>query len=456
MRIIRGFMPTRSRQKAKRSVAQRPIRSAVLVVISTMLIATTAAACSSNDQKTSGEGCTKLTFWTWVPKMSDAAAMYNKTHPGACVEVNNVGAGQPEIDKLVKTIKAGTGAPDLVQTGFSTLFQLQAMGGLVDLSAHGANAVKSHFPAAAWQAATINGKVYAIPQDNQPNSMMYNEELVKKYGLSIPKTWSDLLTEGKKLQEQAPDLFITGFDTNQPVGLPGQLTAAGAKPFTLNGKNLSIGFTSPDAMKYADQWDKLLASGVVMQIPSYTTQFWNTLDAGKIVMWPTPSWMPGLFSPLAKNTVGKWRIAPLPQWPGIQSNPNVGGSTTSVTTQSKHPDAATKFAMWLNTDETVWKSILAKPPSGLYPMDKLLVKKSWFLDQTIPLTGDQKLEQVFAAEPPNLLLQNQFAPFGTYASSAMGDMLKNVGEGKTTLVKGFADLQDQFTSYAKQQGFNVK
>jgi multiple sugar transport system substrate-binding protein len=68
----------------------------------------------------------------------------------------------------------------------------------------------------------------------------------------------------------------------------------------------------------------------------------------------------------AQSTLGKWAMAPLPQWDAASPRTgNWGGSTTAVTSGSKKQKAATEFAIWLNTDPEAVAALVTD--SGIYP-----------------------------------------------------------------------------------------
>jgi raffinose/stachyose/melibiose transport system substrate-binding protein len=44
------------------------------------------------------------------------------------------------------------------------------------------------------KAASINGKLYAVPfGSEQAGAVVYNRKVYKKYGLSVPKTWKEFI-----------------------------------------------------------------------------------------------------------------------------------------------------------------------------------------------------------------------------------------------------------------------
>lgn len=83
-----------------------------------------------------------LLFWSWVPHLQDEVNLFNKSHSDIQVKLVNVAQGGPEYTKLRTALKAGTGAPDVVQIEFQYLPTFEILNGLVDISAYGANAVK--------------------------------------------------------------------------------------------------------------------------------------------------------------------------------------------------------------------------------------------------------------------------------------------------------------------------
>ena len=98
----------------------------------------------------------------------------------------------------------------------------------------------------------------------------------------------------------------------------------------------------------------------------YTPE-WNAgLNDGSQVGWISSVWAPGVLGGNAPDTAGLWTAATLPQWDAsAPSNGNWGGSSTAVTTQSDHVEAAVEFATWLNSDPEAVAALA--DISGVYP-----------------------------------------------------------------------------------------
>lgn len=48
-------------------------------------------------------------------------------------------------------------------------------------------------PAAAFDAATIDGKIYGIPWSNNTKHLVYRSDLFEQYGLEVPTTWDEII-----------------------------------------------------------------------------------------------------------------------------------------------------------------------------------------------------------------------------------------------------------------------
>jgi multiple sugar transport system substrate-binding protein len=72
----------------------------------------------ANTTKLCSPGATKIQFWAWVPGISRAVSAFNSSHPKICVQLSDVGAGDPEYVKLTQALKAGSGAPDVAEVEY--------------------------------------------------------------------------------------------------------------------------------------------------------------------------------------------------------------------------------------------------------------------------------------------------------------------------------------------------
>jgi multiple sugar transport system substrate-binding protein len=396
----------------------------------------------------------ELTFWTWVPNIASEVALFEKKYPNIKVNVVNAGQGLDEYTKLRTALKAGTGAPDVVQIEYSYIPTFTITNNLLDLSPYGANDIKDDFVDWTWSQVSDGDKVYAIPQDTGPLGMLYRKDVFDHYGIKVPTTWEEFASEGQKLHQQNSKISMTNFASNDAGQTFGYAWQAGARPFALNGSDLTIAINGPDMKKMADFWTPLVASGAVSSDPDFNNDWYSGLTIGSYATWITAAWAPVFLQSSAAKSSGKWRVAPIPQWSsGDNVSGNWGGSTSAVTNQTKHAAAAAEFAMFLNHDPA--SSLLMSTKQFLFPPLKRTLEDPKFVGQKPAFYGGQKVNSLFAQISKTVSSDFQWSPFNDYVTSTNNQIFGGALLKKTSLSAALDDWQSQLTSYAKKQGFSV-
>lgn len=175
---------------------------------------------------------TELTFWTWVPNIDKEVALFEAKYPAVKVKVVNAGQGTPQYTKLRTALKAGSGAPDMVQIEFQAIPTFTITNSLLDLRPYGASALKDKFVDWTWQQVSgSKGEVWAIPQDTGPLGMLYRKDIFDKHGIQVPTTWDEFAAAARKLHKADPDVYLTNLASSQVAAWHGLLWQAGAKPY---------------------------------------------------------------------------------------------------------------------------------------------------------------------------------------------------------------------------------
>jgi multiple sugar transport system substrate-binding protein len=344
-------------------------RRFVSTAVAVALGATALAACGSSDGDGEAEsGPVSLTYWSWAPGMDKVVDLWNRGEgrkQRITVTVKKQASGDTLVTKILTAHKAGK-APDLVQAEYQALPTLVSNDALADISGDVAGA-REHFAEGVWQQVTLGSDaVYAVPQDIGPMMLYYREDLFEKYGLDVPATWEEFAETARALKKKSPGTDLTTFSANDPGLFAGLAQQAGARWWTTEGDRWKVGIADDATRKVADFWGGLVEEGVVDNQPMYTPAWNKALNDGKQIAWVSAVWAPGVLSTAAPDAQGKWAVAPLPQWTkGENRTGSWGGSSTAVTTDSRHRAAAAKFAAWLNTDDEAVQA-LAKE-SGIYP-----------------------------------------------------------------------------------------
>jgi multiple sugar transport system substrate-binding protein len=396
-----------------------------------------------------------LTFWSWVPKLQTEVNLFNKSHPDIQVKLVNVGQGSAEYQKLRTALKAGSGAPDVVQVEFQYIPTFTTIKGLVDISQYGASDIAKDYVPWTWAQVSEGSKVWAVPQDSGPMGLLYRKDILDKYGIKVPTTWAEYGAAAVKLHKANPKTYLTNFAANDGGWITGLLWQAGSRPFAVNGTTVKIKIDDAAALKVANFWDKLVKSGAVSPAPDFTNQWYTGLNKGTYATWITAAWGPVFLQGLAAKTSGKWRAAPIPQWTaGANISANWGGSTDAVTSQSKHPKEAAEFAIWLNHEHQPVHMLASQ--QFLFPVLKAELGSPAFKNAALKFYGGQKVNQVFSASSNKVDVRFKWSPFQDYVYSQIQAELGTAVQGKQSFADALHKAQARVVAFAKQQGFTVK
>ncbi len=397
----------------------------------------------------------ELTFWTWVNGIDKEVALFTKKYPNIKVKVVNAGQGPAQYAKLRTALKAGNGAPDVVQVEYQYVPTFTITKDLLDLAPYGANELKPQFVDWTWQQVSQGDKVYAIPQDTGPMGMLYRKDIFDKYGIEVPTTWEEFAAAARKLHAADPKVYLTNFLATDGGFVTGLSWQAGSRPFKVEGEKVSVALNDPGMKKLVDYWQPLIKEGVISTDPGFTDQFYQGLSNGKYATWLTAAWGPLFLQGTAKNTSGKWRAAPLPQWnKGENISGNWGGSTSAVTAKTKYPAAAAALAQFLNSDPESVRMMSTE--QFLFPATKAGLSDPSIAGQKPAFYGGQEVNKLFGEISGTVAQDFQWSPFQDYVYTSLGDTV-----GKALTQKGDADAaletwQKNVVDYATKQGFTIQ
>jgi multiple sugar transport system substrate-binding protein len=412
-------------------------------------------ASSAASGTTCKSGATKLTMWGWAAGYDLAVNEFNKTHPKICVVLENDGASTTEYTKIQDAEKAGSGGPDVAEIEYFVLPSFEITHSLLNLVPYGVNAYKANEVAVAWSQVSQGSDVYAMPVDIGPLAFYYDAPLLAKYGLPVPKTWSQYATEAATLKKDDPGSTLGTLDWTDSQPMLAMLEQYDAFPFAYSGgSKLTIDFTGKNEMAFANYWQSLISAGEVTPTVDWSPAQWSAWDSGTVAARFSPAFGPVGMQLSIKNTIGDWRAAAMPQVTagGAQSG-NWGGSTIAVLAGTKHPKQAAEFAEWFGGTAASWK-ILSGPIAGAFPGYKPLLDNSSFLSTTLPISGPQHFQQVFAQAAKHIVAP-EWPPIMNYANTMWPTVFAGVSSGSETLPAAFRTMQADLVKYAKAQGFTV-
>lgn len=441
-----------------------PIRRAVRITAAVVSVAalTAAAGCSSSGSSGSGgqsqaaaTGPVKLTYWAWAPNMDKVVKIWNKSHPDITVTVNKQDGGDAAVTKLLTAIKAGSGAPDIMQAEYQKIPTLVSANALADLSDVGASDVAGDFPKSTWSAVTLGtDAVYAVPQDSGPMMFYYRADVLSKLGIAVPKTWDQYAAAAKKIHAANSKQYLGTFSSGDPGWFTGLSQQAGASWWSIKGDAWGVDINSAASKEVASYWGNLVQQGVIDNTPMYTPEWNADLNNGNQVGWVSSVWGPGVLEGNAAKTKGKWKAAELPQWDAAApSDGNWGGSSTAVTTESTHKAQAMQFIKWLNTDPTAVKALAQT--SGVYPA--VTDAGAAFTKPPAFLSGQSDFYDI-AAKASASTAPFTYGPNVNVAFSAYNDAFGKAAQSKqaSAFTAALDSMQNTTVTNLKQSGFTVQ
>jgi multiple sugar transport system substrate-binding protein len=431
-----------------------PFTPLLAVLTAAALFATT--ACTSDDPGDEGAKPgekVELTYWSWAPNMDKVVEAWNAAHPDIHVTVNKQDGGDPAVTKLLTAIKAGSGAPDVMQAEYQKIPTLVSADAIADISAE-AGALKDKFPASAWNSVTLGtDAVYGVPQDSGPLLFYYRADVFEKLNITVPKTWDEFADRARAIHKANPKQYLSTFSATDAGWFTGLAQQAGASWWGVKGDAWTVAINDAATQKVAAYWGGLVEEGVIDNKPMYTPEWNAALNDGTQVGWVSAVWGPGVLEGNAKDTKGKWKVAPIPQWdPAKPATGNWGGSATSVTTQSKHKKQAATFVAWLNSDPAATRLLTTQ--ANVYPA---ATDASAALTEPPAFFSNQPDFWALAAEASKVTNPFTYGPNVNVAYSAYNDAFGKAAEARkaSAFTEALVALQKATVDDMKNGGFTV-
>lgn len=426
---------------------------AAAALAATALVATGCTAPSTEPEGTVDEPV-EILFWSWLPNIQTTIDLFEEANPGITVRLENVGPGEEEYTKIQNAIDAGTGGPDVAQMTYNAIPSFAITGALADIEANTDADLDELFLSGVLGNVRIDGTTYGVPQDFGPGVMYYRTDIFEEVGVAVPETWDEFATAGEQIRSAADERYMTYLDAGLADFSYMGLWQKAAKPWTLNDTDLTLDLGGDGSQEWADYWGDLNRRDLLVHSAMGSDEWFRQMGEGKIATWIVGAWgLQALQGNLPDNE-GLWRVAPMPTWEaGKPASSQFGGSATVVLEQSEKKSAATKFALWLNSDPTAVESL--KVDQGLLPTTNAAWDDPSFLDEEIAYLGGQQARQIFAAAADSTTPGWSWLPFQVYVSSVYKDTVGQAIDSNGDLGAGLLEWQDRIAEYATNQGFTV-
>jgi multiple sugar transport system substrate-binding protein len=305
------------------------------------------AGCSAPAEN--GDGSVTITYTNFISndgneqnlqKIVDA---FEDANPGITVEVTTL----PYSDygtALQTDLAAGTQS-DVFDLEYANYAEFQANGVLAPIEVSDPSVYRQ----SVLEAYQTDGTQYALPSSFSDVVLYYNKDLFDAAGLDYPSsdwTWADEKAAAEKLTDQAAGVW----GDHQPVSFYEyyKVLAQNGGKF-LNDDGTAVAFNTPEGIEAAKWLTE--KSGTVMPTieqgqgtPDFDT---NLFKDGKLAMLHTGIWV---FGAVADVPFG-WDIAVEPG--NTRQASAVFSNAVGVSSSSKHIEAASKWAEFLTSSDTM-------------------------------------------------------------------------------------------------------
>ena len=296
----------------------------------------------------------EIEFWTMQlqPEFNDyfnrLVSQFETANPGVKVRWVDVPWTAME-SKILSAVSAKT-APDVVNLNPSFASQLATKNAWLNLSTKVSTAEQQKYLPNIWQASTLNNQSFGLPWYLTTPVNIYNKDLLQKAGIAQPpKTYAELAIAAKQIKEKTGKsaIFVTFVPQDSGEVLE-SLVQMGVKLVDAQGQ---AAFNTPAGKAAFQYWvdmykQNLLPKDVLTQGHRTAIELYQ---AGEVAFLSSGA---EFMKTIATNAPDIAKVsAAAPQITGTTGKKNVAVMNLVIPQDSKNPDWALKFALYVTNTE---------------------------------------------------------------------------------------------------------
>lgn len=277
--------------------------------------------------------------------------------------------------------------------------------------------VKDEIVSVAWDAVTLNGKVYGYPLSVEAIGLIYNKKLVP----TPPKTFEEVVELDKKLSAQGVKAML--WDYNNTYFTWPLIAAGGGYAFSKDAKGnfdaKNTGVNNQGAVDGVQTIVDLINAGVMPKGASYADMEAG-VNKGKIAMMINGPWS---WDNLKKSNID-FGVAPIPAVKGKPGRPFVGVLACTLNKASPNKDLAVNFLENYLLRPEGLREVNNDVPLGT-PANKAFFKELYSNPNIRATMQNVNLGKAMPSNP-------EMGKFW----SAMASALQNITQGRTPVKQG--------------------
>jgi putative chitobiose transport system substrate-binding protein len=360
-------------------------------------------SCGSDATPETGKGTDEkgkatIEFWTMQlqPKFTDyfngLIKTFEKENPAIAVKWVDVPWAAMQ-SKILTAVSSQT-APDVVNLNPDFAAQLAGRNAWLDLDSKVEPKVRSEYLSNIWKASTLNGKTFGLPWYLTSRIAIYNSDLFKKAGLkSPPTTYAELATDAKIIKEKTGKYAF--FMTAAP-GDSGEILESfvqmGMKLIDAQGR---AAFNTVEGKAAFQYWanlyqEKLVPLEMTTEGHRHGVELYQSGQTA--LLSSSPEFLGGIATDAPD--IAKVSVA-APQITGSTGKKNVAVMNVVIPKNTKQPDAAVKFAVFLTNPKNQLSFAKA---ANVLPSTLTSLQDSYFSKVTPDSTSIDKARVVSAGQ----------------------------------------------------------
>ncbi|MBD2412609.1 ABC transporter substrate-binding protein [Nostoc calcicola FACHB-389] len=304
--------------------------------------------------KQTTSGVATVEFWTMQlqPQFTDyfknLIGNFETQNPG--IKINWVDVPWAAMENKILTAVSGKTPPDVVNLNPGFASQLAGRNAWLDLDTKVPNDVRSSYLPNIWKASTLNGKSFGIPWYLTTRLTIYNTDLLKQAGINKPPaTYAELAQVAQQIKDKTGKYaFFVTFVPQDSGEVLESFVQMGVTLIDAQGK---AAFNSPQGKAAFQYWVDLYKKGLLPK-EALTQGHRHAIDlyqSGETALLASG---PEFLKAIANNAPKIAQASEIaPQLTGDTGKKNVAVMNIVIPRDSKQPDNAVKFALFVTNDE---------------------------------------------------------------------------------------------------------
>ncbi|MBW4643982.1 MAG: sugar ABC transporter substrate-binding protein [Goleter apudmare HA4340-LM2] len=380
---------------------------AVLGLLTSWIVSCSTGNVNTNT-KQAAPGVATVEFWTMQlqPQFTDyfqsLIATFESENSG--IKVNWVDVPWAAMENKILTAVSAKTPPDVVNLNPDFASQLAGRNAWLDLDTEVPNEVRSSYLPNIWKASTLNGKSFGVPWYLTTRLTIYNTDLLKQAGISkIPSTYAELAQVAQQIKDKTGKYaFFVTFAPQDSGEVLQSFVQMGVTLVDTEGK---AAFNSPQGKAAFQYWVDLYKRGLLPR-EVLTQGHRHAIDlyqAGETAFLASG---PEFLKSIANNAPKIAQASAIaPQLTGDTGKKNVAVMNIVVPRDSKQPEAAVKFALFLTNDQN---QLAFAKAANVLPSTVKALSDSYFKDlpdtastvEKARVVSAKQLQQAEVLTPP--------------------------------------------------------